>query len=212
MTHTLAVTARATGAKSDVPAGTIPGVVYGPKQEAIALSFNQQVFEKLFHEAGESTIINLEGLGGEPIEVLVHEVAFNPVRGGVQHVDFYAIERGKELTTNVALQFEGEPPALKQGGVLTKALQEVTVTCRPSKLPAHITVDVSALVDFEAQIRVKDLPVDEGVKIDTDAEEVVAVVVPVQEEVEEAPAEVDMDAIEVEEKGKGEEAAPASEE
>lgn len=199
MTLNLNVTKR----EKTAPAGHIPAVVYGPKQESIALAVEEREFDKVFKEAGESTIINLEGVG-EPIEVLIHDLSFNAVRGGVQHVDFYAIERGKELTTNVALEFEGEAPAEKQGGVLTKALHEVEVTCRPSKLPKEIVVDVSVLTDFEASIRVKDLKVEEGVKINNDPEDTVAVVVPVQEEAEEPAESVDMDAVKVEKKGKEE--------
>lgn len=185
-------------------ADAIAAVVYGPKQESIALTLNKIVFEKLFKEAGESSIITLEGLD-EPIEVLVHEVTFNPVKGGIQHVDFYAIERGKELTTNIPLEYTGEAPAEKLGGVLVKSLHEIEVTCRPSVLPKNIVVDVSVLKDFESQIHVSDLVVPEGVKIENAPEEPVAAVVPVEEEaeVEEAPA-VDMGAIEVEKKGKEE--------
>lgn len=202
MTKTLEVTTRDAAAE-----GTIPAVVYGPKQENISLAVNKQVFEKLFADAGESTIITLEGLE-KPIEVLVHDVSFNPERGGIIHVDFYAIERGKELTTHVALEFVGEAPAEKDGTVV-KALQEVEVTCRPSVLPSHIDVDLSLLVDVDAQITVADLKVAEGVKIENDADAVVATIAVAKEEVDEDPEAPDMDAIEVEEKGKGEEAAEA---
>lgn len=184
-------------------AGGLPAVVYGPKEESKALTINRIAFEKLFREEGESTIITLTGLD-EDTEVLVHDIAFDPKKGGATHVDFYAIERGKELTTNVPLEFIGEPPAVKLGGTLTKVLHEVEVTCRPSALPRHIVVDVSTLDDFEAAIHVSDLRAPEGVKIENDPEDTIALVQAVEEEVEEAPAEVDMDAIEVEHKGKEE--------
>ncbi|MBX2867017.1 50S ribosomal protein L25 [Candidatus Kaiserbacteria bacterium] len=186
----------------------IPAVVYGKKQEATAITLNKAELDKLFRDGAESTIVNLTGLG-EEVEALIHDVEFDPVKGGVQHVDFYAVERGKELTTEVSLEFEGEAPAIKLGGSLTKVMHELEVTCRPSALPSHLTVDVSSLVDFDAQIKVKDITLPEGVKTEIDPEEVVALVSEVKEE-EEAPVEqVDMDAIEVEEKGKGEESEEA---
>lgn len=184
--------------------GKLPAVVYGPKEDAKALTLDKRQFEKVFREAGESTIIVLKGLP-QDTEVLVQDVTFDPAKGGPAHVDFYAIERGKELTTNVPLEFEGEAPAVKQGGSLTKVLYEVEVTCRPSKLPKHIVVDVSSLATFEDQVQVKDLELPEGVKIGHEPDEVIALVQEVQEEPEETPEAVDMDAIEVEEKGKKEE-------
>jgi large subunit ribosomal protein L25 len=185
-------------------AGKLPAVVYGPKEEATALTLDAAQFEKVFKEAGESTIINLEGVGEEK-EVLVHEVSFDPEKGRPIHVDFYAIEKGKEITVDVPLEYIGEALAVKSGGSLTKVLHELEVTCKPSALPQHIVVDVSSLVDFETQIHVRDLDPGAGVKIENDPDEVVALVQEVVEEPEEAPAEVDMSAIEVEEKGKKEE-------
>ncbi len=175
MTIKLEVTKRDGSAASVRAAGKVPAIVYGPKQEPIAIAVDKIVFTKTLEEAGESTIINLVGLP-EDIEVLIHDVAFNPERGGVEHADFYAIERGKELTTHVALEFVGEAPVSKSGATITKNLHEVEVTCRPSVLPSHIDVDISSLVDAESHIAVKDLIVPAGVTIENDPELMVVTV------------------------------------
>ncbi len=206
MTVKLAVTPRTGKAHSVRAAGNVPGIVYGPKQSPLSVAIPKAILEKTVREAGESTIIVLEGIGA-PVEVLIHDVSFNAEKGGVEHIDFYAIEAGKELTVDVPLEFVGEAPALKLGGSLTKVLHSVEVTCRPADLPQYIDVDIASLVDYEAQIHVKDLVLPKGVKVENDPEDVVALVQEAEEEpVEEAPA-VDMEAIEVEQKGKEEESA-----
>lgn len=180
----------------------IPAVVYGPKQPSIALQMPRSEFEKLFKESGESTIIALQGLD-ESIEVLVHEVVFHPTKGGIEHVDFYAIERGKAMTTNVPLVATGEAPIEKTGGMINQVMYEVTVTCQPSKLPKEIEFDVTGLAEADAHITVADLPALDGVTIDHEPEETVAVAQGAREEEPETEvSEVDMDSIEVEEKGK----------
>jgi large subunit ribosomal protein L25 len=202
MTTKLEVTKREGSTDKVRSEGSMPGVVYGPKQEPISITLDKALFEKTLQTAGESTIINLVGLG-EEIEVLVHDVAFNAQKGGVEHVDFYAIERGKELTTNISLEFIGEAPVEKTGATITKVVHELEVTCRPRDLPGHITVDVSVLVDAESQILVKDLKIDAAVKVTLDGESVVATVSAAREEEPEEVAEaIDMDAVEVEDKGK----------
>ncbi len=215
MTFSLTVEARTIRGKklaSLRSAGKLPAVVYGPKEESTPLTLDRVEFEKLFKQTGESSVIVLNGLGS-PKEVLVHDVAFDALRGGMTHVDFYAIEAGKEITMNIPLEFIGEAPAIKLGGTLTKVLHEIEITCMPKDIPQHIDVDVSVLDDFEKQIHVKDLTIPKGVTLETSLEDVVALVQAVQEEVEEAPVAIDMDAIEVEKKGKveGEEEAPAAE-
>ena len=185
-------------------AGKLPAIMYGPKEEAVALTIDRVAFEKLFKQTGESSVITLTGAGlAAPKEVLVNDVAFDARRGGVIHVDFYAVEAGKEITVDVPLVFVGEAPAVKQGGTLTKVLHEVEVTCMPANLPKEITVDVSSLDDFEKQIHIKDLTVPANVTLEHDADEVVALVQAVEEETE-VPATVDMTSIEVEKKGKTE--------
>jgi len=204
MTVKLEVTKREESADAVRRAGRVPGIVYGPKQAPIKLSVDAHTFSKMMQNAGEATIINLDGLG-EDIEVLIHDVSFNAARGGVEHVDFYAIERGKELTTNVPLEFVGEAPVSKLGATVNRALHEIEVTCRPSNLPSHIDVDISVLVDEDAQIKVSDLVIPADVVVETDPELVVASVSAArEEEPEEVAAPIDMSAIEVEAKGKGE--------
>jgi large subunit ribosomal protein L25 len=215
MTITLAVTARDESAKIAVMRknGDVPAVVYGAKQEPISITLSGKEFEKVRKEAGESTIVELTGLT-ESVEVLIKSVDFHPVKQQVTHVDFYAFERGKEMTTHIALEFIGEAPVEEsKAGSVTKVLYEVEVTCLPKDLPSHIDVDISSLVHIEDKIHISDLKVPVGVVIGADPEDPVVVVSAARQTTddEEASTEIDMDAIEVEEKGKGEDAKEKSE-
>lgn len=186
MTLKLDVAVRAGSAAALRKEGKIPAVVYGPKHPAQSIMVDRVAFVKVLETAGESTILNLEGLG-EGVEVLIHDVAFDAAKGGVTHADFYAIERGKELTTNVPLHFIGEAPITKTGATVTKNLHEIEVTCRPSKLPSHIDVDLSVLTDVDANIAVKDLAIPADVTVETDGEIIVASVSEARVEEEVAP-------------------------
>ena len=210
MTINLAVNKRDKGVKTKAlrEEGCLPAVVYGPKQETIPLSVDRRLFDKVFKEAGESTIITLTGLD-EEMEVLVQDVTFDVVKGGVTHIDFYAIESGKELTTGVPLEFVGEAPIEKTGAVVNKIIHEISVTCKPSVLPAQVEVDLAVLTAEDSQIKVADLVLPGGVKIENDTDDIVAnVSAPRSEEEEEVAAEEpDMAAIETEQKGKTDEEA-----
>ena len=186
MTETLQVAPRTMSAKAVRKMGDIPAIVYGPKQEPISIAVNKAMFEKTLRGSGESTVIKLVGLDKE-FDVLIHDVSHDAILGGVEHVDFYALVKGKEITIHIPLEFIGEAPAVKKSGSLIKVLHEVEVTCNPSALPQHITVDVSVLDTFEKKIQVKDLDIPKGVKVTNDAEEVVAMA---KEAVGEAEPEV----------------------
>ena len=183
--------------------GVLPAVLYGPKEVATPLSLSRLEFEKAFREAGESTVITLSGLD-EDTDVLVQDIAYDPVTSVPLHVDFYAIERGKKVTVNVPITFTGEAPVLNLGGLLTKVLHELEVEALPKDLPHEIEVDVSSITGFDSQITVADISAPVGVTILNAAEEVVVVAEEAKEEVEAPVEQVDMSAIEVEEKGKKE--------
>ena len=90
---------------------------------------------------------------------------------------------------------------------VVKVMHEIEVETLPRNLPQQIEVDVASIVDFDTSVHIKDLKLPEGVVATAEPEEVVASANAAVEEVFEEPEAVDMDAIEVEEKGKGEEAA-----
>lgn len=207
MTITLPVASR----RSSVEVNTnlllnIPAVVYGPTYKSESITVDRKQFEKVFKSAGESTIIALSGLA-KPVEVLVKKVAFSPIKGGIRHIDFYAIDSKSAISANVPLHFVGESPVVKSGAVLNKVLHEVTVSCLPANLPAHIDVDMSLLQAVSDVIHVSDLVLPTGVEIEQEGKEVVLMAELIAEEVDAAPANVDMAAVEVEAKGKAEVAA-----
>jgi large subunit ribosomal protein L25 len=214
MTLTLSTAAREAAAKLDDvrAAGNIPAVIYGAGKDAVSIVVPEGEFIKVFREAGESTMIDLN-TEGKTQQVLIQDVQTHPVSGNVLHIDFKVIEAGKAIEVTVPLEFIGESPAAKQNlGSLTKVLHEVDIEVLPKDLPSEIQVDVSSLATLEDQILVKDLQVPAGVTVLTEAEEAVAVITAAKEEEEEAPAEaIDFSQIEVEQKGKGEDAEAAAE-
>ena len=188
--------------------GVLPAVVYGSKEASTPIAIPMLAFEAALKEAGESSVIALEGVG-ETKNVLIHEVVRHAVNGALLHADLYAIEKGQTLSVSVPIHFVGVSAAVKeQGGILTKILHEIEVEAQPQDLPREINVDISALNTLDAQIHIRDIVVPAGVTLMADADEVVAMISVVQEEVEKiAP---DITQIEVEKKGKKEEEGEAA--
>lgn len=189
-------------AKRLFSSGSMPAVVYGPKQESLSISLSAREFEKVLKEAGESSVIELAGLGSS-MQVLIHEVDRDPVTNVPRHADFYAIEKGAKVEVEVPLSFVGESPAVKGGANLVKVLHELAIEASPANLPHDIAVDISTLSAVGDQILVKDLTIPSGVEVQTDMEQVVVLIQEVEVE-EETATTVDMDSIEVEKKGKEE--------
>lgn len=203
--------ARDKGAKPDVlrRSGEIPAVFYGAGKETTAISVPMIDFKKTWRAAGESSTVKIE-LPNESIDVLIHEVQTDAVSGEPLHADFLAIDMTKKIKVKVPLVFDGVSEAVKNGiGNLVKVLHEIEVEALPADLPHDLTVDISKLRTLEDVVIVSDIKLPSGVTAVTPAADVVASIVAQVEEKEEAPAPVDLSAIEVEKKGKKEEEGEA---
>jgi len=178
--------------------GAIPAVLYGPKNKPVSLKVDGKEFQKVYREAGESSLINLEA-NGAASPVLVREVQRDPLKGGVIHVDFYMPPLDKEIEIMVPLVFEGEAPAVKDlGGTFIRNIQEIEVRALPQNLPHEITVDITGLATFEDKITVSDLVVDSNVEILREKEDAVAQAVPAEDVESELqkPVEEDVESVE----------------
>ncbi len=193
--------------------GLLPGILYGPEIENKMIETDLSGFKKILKEAGESSLISLE-LEKDKFSVLIHEVKLDSLSSEPVHVDFYQPILTEETEATVPLVFEGEPLAVKElGGTLVREIQEVAVRALPEKLPHEIKVNVEKLKTFEDEILIKDLELPEGVKIEREKDEIVALVLPPEKVEEELEKPIEEKVEEVEEaEEKEEEEAPIEEE
>lgn len=187
--------------------GLIPAVVYGASRESTPISVSLRELEAILRNGGENALVTLSGLDA-PVQALIHELDRDPVTNLPRHVDFLAVKKGERVIVAVPLAFEGEAPAVKLGANLVKVLHEIEVEAEATHIPAEISVDLTVLAAVGDQIHAGALRMPTGVSLKTAEDEVVVLAQEAVEESEES-ASVDMDAIEVEKKGKAEEEAEA---
>ena len=164
---TLAVTSREKGVspKNLRRVGTVPAVIYGGKAQNISVQCSMKEFHNVYVKAGENTLVDVS-LDGKNIPCLIHAVSFDPVTDKEEHVDFYAVDMTKKVTTRVPVRLEGESPAVKtEGGVLVTVHGDIEVTCLPSDIPSSFIVNIGSLQNFRDTITVAALVVPKGVTI-----------------------------------------------
>ncbi|MFA6547327.1 MAG: 50S ribosomal protein L25 [Candidatus Magasanikbacteria bacterium] len=166
MTYLLQAVTRTIKGADSREQGKLPAVTYGAGNETISLDLNYADFLKLYKQAGDSSLIDLEIDGKNVGKVLVHEVQYNPVKDTPTHVDLRRIDMNKVMQAPVVLHFIGEAPAVKSmGGTLVQNISQVTVECLPKDLVSALEIDLSILKSFEEVVKVKDLVLPAGLKI-----------------------------------------------
>jgi large subunit ribosomal protein L25 len=171
--------------------GKIPAVVYGAGKDSLSISVDpRQVTRILNSETGHNTIFDLNLNGGERSKAMIVDWQYEPIKGKLLHIDLKRIAMDKALKVSVPILLKGEAAGVKtEGGILEQILREVEVECLPADIPSHIDADVSELT-FGKVLRVSDLPHSEKVKFLTDANQPVAHVTSVKEEVVATPEAV----------------------
>lgn len=168
--------------------GMLPAVVYGHGVPSRNVSIDAHEFELLRRHSGPNTLFDLTVDSDRPTPTLVHGVQVHPVTRRPLHVDLLAVRMTEELVVEVPFVFVGTSPAVEMdGGTLSHPIQAIRVRALPDHLPQSVEVSVDALRTFDDAIHVRDLTIPSDVTVLTDADEVVARVLPPRVEVEEAP-------------------------
>ena len=191
--------------------GYLPAVLYGKNQETIPLQVLLKDFSKTLKTAGESTLVYVD-VDGQSYPTIIHDVAKDSLTDEVLHADFYKVRLDEKIKTNVPVVFTGEALAVKDlGGIFVRNVNELEVEALPQDLPHEITIDISSLKNFGDQILVKDIDLGTNVKVEAEADAIVATVQePMSEEELKASLEaptVGVEEVEVIKKEKEEEVA-----
>ncbi len=156
----------------------IPAVMYGFETDPTSIVVDRVQLEKLYSEAGMSTIIDLT-IDGKVHPVLIQDLQYNPITDFITHADFRRIDISKKVETSITIKFVGESVAVKElGGTLIQSLEEVDISALPNALVRELEIDINKLKTFDDVIRVSDIETPEGIEILTDAERTIATVQP----------------------------------
>ena len=166
--------------------GSMPAVFYGPKEGATAISIDALKFDRVWKEAGETTVIQLKGVG-DVKEILIHDVQFHPVTSVPLHADFYVLEKGKKIRIKVPLKFVGVAPAEKAGNIVSKALHEIEIEVAPAELPHNLPVDISNLANVGDHITAEQIKLPPSATLISHAGDIIVSITEFKEEKIEEP-------------------------
>jgi large subunit ribosomal protein L25 len=170
--------------------GFTPCVFYGPElpEPVIGKINTTQVTRLLDSGHWETMRLTLKLPSGGEEMCIIREVQRNPLTGGIVHIDFMRLLKGRKITVNVPVRVRGKEtcPGIKDGGVLEN-IHEIEIETLPMDIPEFIDVDISELALGE-MIHVKDLKAG-GFIFLGDPEEVVAIVAAPRAVAEEEPGE-----------------------
>jgi len=129
--------------------GEVPAILYGHKEEPVALAVPEHEIWHILHNAvSEHLILKLEideSREGE-VMTLVRDVQHHPVTGDILHFDLQRISLDEQVKVGVPVELEGQARGVKEfGGILDHGVREVMIRCRSAEIPDALHIDVSHL-------------------------------------------------------------------
>jgi len=143
----------------------IPAVLYGAGRPAWSLNLKEnQLMRNLQEEGFYASIINLT-LDGKEQKVFLRDLQRHPSKPFVLHVDLQRVRDDVEMTVVIPLHFMNEETAYgvkMEGGLISRNLSDIEISCLPGNLPEYIEVDLEDLKLGES-IHLSGLKLPEGV-------------------------------------------------
>ena len=151
--------------------GYIPAVVYGGGRDPVKIQVGQRKMEELLRNAESDNPVFLLKLADsdKSRHTMIKELQTNSVTGKMIHIDFQRVLLDQAVHVTVPIELQGEAYGVKtEGGLLDFITRDIEVECLPTKIPAHLTLDVTDL-HVGQTVEAGDLELPEGVSLREDA-------------------------------------------
>lgn len=185
-------------------AGSVPAVLYGHGQENLNLTMPAEAIDTAVRHG--SRLVNLAGAVND--RAFIRDLQWDTFGLHLVHVDLTRVSEHEMVEVDVAVELRGEAPGVREGGVISHLIHQLSIECEVTAIPDRIHVNINHLKLGDV-IKIADLELPPTVKVDADPDEVVVTcVLPVAEEEEAAaslaPAEPEVIGRKKEEEGEEE--------
>jgi large subunit ribosomal protein L25 len=163
----------------------IPAVVYGGHKEPVAITVERKAVVDLIQksEHGIRSIFLLKMSGSDQQRhAMIKDTQMDPISRRMTHIDFVRVVMDEVVRLTIPVRLSGSSIGVKEGGILDWQMRELHVECLPNAIPDAIDVDISNLGAHQ-QVRISDLTLPEGVKVDEDPHRVIVGVTTARAEV-----------------------------
>jgi large subunit ribosomal protein L25 len=140
--------------------GIVPGVVYGPGMEPVAIQVDQVLMGKVYNAAGKHAPVHIT-IGDKKKIAMIKDVKVDNVKRRINHVSFHAVRQNKPVEAEIPIRLvgEGESEAERGGLIVLQTLESLQVKALPMDLPEALEVSIVHLKEAGERVLVSDIKV-----------------------------------------------------
>jgi large subunit ribosomal protein L25 len=166
----------------------IPAIVYGHKEEPVAVSLDSHDFTEAVHHGHRLLDIQIKS---KKQKVIIKDLQYDHLGKEIIHADLMRVSATERVKVEVPIELKGTAKGTHEGGIVEEHLDHLEIECRATEIPDRIIIRITDLGVADS-IHAGDIELPDGVKLVTDSDVLVAVchIVAAAKTAEEAEEEV----------------------
>jgi large subunit ribosomal protein L25 len=155
--------------------GRIPAIVYGHKQEPVAISLDAHDFVEGLHHGHRLIDVQIDksfdqAQDAKPQKVIVKDLQYDHLSKDIIHADLMRVNVTEKVTVTVPIELKGTAKGTgPEGGITEEHTDHLEVECKVTDIPESIVVSVKNMEVGDA-LHARDIKLPDGVKLISDPE------------------------------------------
>ncbi len=119
--------------------GRIPAIVYGHKQEPIAISLDAHDFAEGLHHGHR--LIDVK-IGKKKEKTIVKDIQYDHLGRNIIHADLMRVDVTESVRVTVPIELKGTAKGTHEGGIIEEHTDHLEIECKATDIPEAIVVSV----------------------------------------------------------------------
>jgi len=150
--------------------GKIPAVVYGHKEEPVAISLDAHDFVEGLHHGHRLMDIQI---GSKKQKTIVKDLQYDHLGRNIIHADLMRVDVTESIRVNVPIELKGTAAGTHEGGIVEEHMDHLEIECKATDIPESIIVWVKDL-HVGGAIHAGEIELPSGVKLVSSADALLA--------------------------------------
>lgn len=141
--------------------GRVPAIVYGHKQDPVAISLDEHDFVEGLHHGHRLLDVQV---GRKKEKMIVKELQYDHLGRNIIHADLMRVNITETIKVSVPIELKGTAAGTHEGGIIEEHVDSLEVECKVTDIPETIVVSVKDVSVGDA-LHASDIELPEGVKL-----------------------------------------------
>jgi len=141
--------------------GKIPAIVYGHKEQPVAISLDEHNFVEGLHHGHRLMDVQI---GKKKEKMIVKELQYDHSGKNIIHADLMRVDVSEVIKVTVPIELKGTAQGTHEGGIIEEHTDHLEIECKVTEIPEKIIVSVKDL-HVGSTLHAGDIELPDGVKL-----------------------------------------------